>query len=133
MTKLFENVKYNADISPGIQVVGVVNGAWIDMQNFHEATFVIQTGTLGASGTINAKIEEATDDIGTGASDIAAKFISTITTDDTSQYISVFTDDMDKNNNYRYLRAVVTISVADSAMSVVSLRSEAHHAPVINT
>ncbi len=67
-----------ATIDPASQPVGTVTTPWINAANFQAIIAMIQTGVMGASGTIDAKLQRATDASGTLAEDVPGKAITQI-------------------------------------------------------
>lgn len=88
---------------------------WVDMADFESALAVLMTGTVAATVSITAKLEQATSAAGAGAKDITGKSITTLTTADGDKQvlINVRGEELDVSNNFRYVRLSVTI--ADSA------------------
>lgn len=88
---------------------------WMDMGDFESALAILQAGTIAASVTINAKLEQATSAAGAGAKDITGKAITALVTGDSDKQalINVRGEELDAQNNFRYVRISVTIS--DSA------------------
>ena len=99
----------NAKPSELVAVVGNIdpdaNGAatyttgWVSMRDWHAVLAVVQAGDLGASATIDAKLEQATDGSGTGAKDVTGKAITQLTkagSDDNKQaLINCRADELD--------------------------------------
>lgn len=87
---------------------------WFDMSKFECALATIMTGTVAASVTITAKIEQATTSGGT-PKDVTGTSITALTTADGDKQvlINLRAEDLDAANNYRWARLSVTI--ADSA------------------
>jgi len=53
-------------IDPDATAASVVSTGWINMANFERLMAIIFAGTLGASATVDAKLEQATDGAGAG-------------------------------------------------------------------
>ena len=88
---------------------------WVDMSRFESLLSVLAAGTIAASVTINAKLEQATSAAGAGAKDITGKAITALTTADGDKQvlINLRGEEMDASGGFRYARLSVTIS--DSA------------------
>jgi hypothetical protein len=114
-------------IDPDAYAAGTYTTGWIDMQDYFSVLAVVLAGDLGASATINAKIEQATTSAGTGAKDVTGSAITALTqagADDNKQVaINLFQADLDRNNGYRWVRLSMTIGTAtsDAGAVVVSL------------
>lgn len=122
---LFPSVKaiVGGVIDPVVQSAGTVETAFVDMGLFEQAMAVLQTGTLVATSVVSAKLEQALDDTGTGVKDIAGKDIANLTAadsdDDKQVKIDVRSDELDVNNDFRFVRLSVTVATADAAIAAV--------------
>lgn len=120
-----------AAINPVSQGVGTVTTGWIDMQNWFRAMAVIQVGALGASATVDAKIQQATSSGGAGAKDVAGTLITQLTkagSDDNKQVvINLRPEDLDFNNAYRFVRLSLTVATAASLVSALVLGLDARY------
>src|SRR5438552_1384211 len=76
--KLSEQAALLATYDPVSQGAATVTTGWVAVKNFHRFMALIQTGVLGASATLDAKIQQAQDSSGTGAKDITGKSITQI-------------------------------------------------------
>lgn len=120
-----------AVINPVSQATGTVNTGWVDMQKFGALLAILAVGALGASGTVDAKIEQATDAAGAGAKEVAGSAITQLTkagTDDNKQVlINLRQEDLDKNNSFRFVRLSVTVGTAASLVSAILLAFNARY------
>ena len=64
--KCSELVSILATLDPVSQAAGTVTTGWLSVANFHALMAVLGTGVLGAAGTVDAKLQQALDAIGTG-------------------------------------------------------------------
>lgn len=87
---------------------------WIDATLFHNWLALVMVGAIAATGTTNAKIEQATDAAGTGGKDVVGKAITQFTdTDDNKQaLINLKQTDLDFNNGFKFIRLNITSAVA---------------------
>lgn len=114
-------------IDPDANTAATYTTGWIDMQDYGALIGVIMAGTLGSSGTVDGKFQQATDGSGTGVKDISGTSITQLTqagTDDDKQaLINVTTEDLDFNNGFRFVRLSMTVGTAtsDSAAIVLGL------------
>ena len=109
-----------ATIDPISQGVGTVSTPWINVVNFHTFLAVIQTGVLGASATLDAKVQQAQDNAGTGVKDITGKAIVQIlkaSGDNKQALINFKPEDVDNANNFGFVRLTLTVGVAASLVS----------------
>ncbi|MFZ5719208.1 MAG: hypothetical protein ACOY5Y_07040 [Pseudomonadota bacterium] len=115
-------------------VVGVVNpqsattvqtSGWIDASTFHKFMAIISVGAIAASGTVDAKLEQATASDGTGAKDVTGKAITQLTdagTDDNKQVIiNLKQTDLDFANDFQFFRLSITPATAAALISGVVL------------
>ncbi|QPI73926.1 hypothetical protein [Sphingobium sp. Cam5-1] len=118
-------------INPVSQAAGTVTTGWVDMQKFGTLLAILAVGALGADATVNAKIEQATDNAGAGAKDVAGLAITALTkagTDDNKQVlVNLRQEDLDKNNAFRFARLSVTVGTAASLISAVLLGFNARY------
>ena len=105
-------------IDPDVTAAGTVTTGWVDATTFHNFMAIALAGTLGASATLDAKLEQATDSSGTGAKDIAGKAITQLTKagsdDDKQAIINLRPDELDVNSDFTHFRLSVTIATATS-------------------
>jgi hypothetical protein len=109
-----------ATIDPISQGVGTVSTPWINVVNFHTFLAVIQTGVLGASATLDAKVQQAQDNAGTGVKDVTGKAIVQIlkaSGDNKQALINLKPEDVDNTNNFGFVRLTLTVGVAASLVS----------------
>jgi hypothetical protein len=109
-------------IDPDAQGTGDVSTGWVSAANFNTFMAVVMAGTLGASATLDAKIEQATDDSGTGAKDVTGKAITQLvkaSNDDDQAIIEFCGEDMDVDGGFTHVR--LTMSVGTAASDVAGL------------
>lgn len=107
-----------ATIDPSNQAVGTLNTAWISVANFHGLLALIETGTLGAAATVNAKLQQALDNTGTGAVDITGKAITALTQagggSNKQTLINLKPEEMDTIGGFGFVRLSLTVAAAAS-------------------
>ncbi len=123
--KASEQVAVVGRIDPDVTVASTVTSGWIAASKFHRFMAVVMAGTLGASATLNAKLEQATDSSGTGAKDITGKAITALTQagtdDDKDAIINLRPDELDLDNSFTHFRLSCTVAVATSDMGAIVL------------
>eukprot|EP01041_Mallomonas_annulata_P037122 gene37122-60363_t len=67
-----------ATIDPASQAAGAASTGWVPVANYFGFLALVQTGMLGTSATVDAKLQQALDSSGTGAKDISGKAITQI-------------------------------------------------------
>lgn len=93
----------------------VQTSAWVPVAQFQNFEALVQIGAITGSGTVDAKIQQATDSSGTSAKDITGKAITQVVGSANSNVqvrINVKQDDLDVNNAFTYIRLSITPAVA---------------------
>lgn len=119
-----ESVAVLATYDPVSQGAATVTTGWVDMKNFFAMLAVLQTGVMGASGTLDAKLQQAKDSGGTGAKDITSKAIAQIlkaSGDNKQALISVKAADLDTEGGFEFVRLSLTVGTAASLVSAIVL------------
>jgi hypothetical protein len=107
-------------INPISQGAGTANSAWVSVANYQRILAKIQTGVMGASATLDAKLQQATDSSGTGAKDITGKAITQIVKasgDNKTAFINAADTDLDLANGFNYVRLSMTVATAASLIN----------------
>lgn len=115
--KLNEQIAVLTTFDPASVAAGTVVTAWVPAANFHSMAAMIQTGVLGASATLDAKLRQATDAAGTGAKDVTGKAITQIVKasgDGKQASIEMRAEDLDVNNGFAFVALSVTVGTAAS-------------------
>ena len=121
-----------ATLDPASQAAGTVATAWISVANFHAFLAIVETGVLGASATLDAKIQQAQDSAGTGVKDVAGRSIVQIVKasgDNKQALINVKPDDLDNANGFVFVRLSLTVGVAASLVAGKLLGVHPRYAP----
>ena len=118
-------------IDPDLNTAGTVTTGWISAADFLTFMVIVLAGTLGSSGTLDAKIEEATDSSGTGAQDLTGKAITQLTQagsdSDKQAVINLFASDL--SDGFTHFRLSMTIATASSDSAGLVLGFDALQAP----
>jgi hypothetical protein len=89
---------------------------WVSMATLGSALATVMVGTISSSGTVDAKIEQATDGSGSNAKDVSGLAITQLTqagTDsDKDVEINVQPTDLDRANNFTHIRLTITPATA---------------------
>jgi hypothetical protein len=118
--KVSEALALLATFDPISQGAATVTTGWVDMRDVKRLLAVIQTGVMGASGTLDAKLQQATDSGGTGAKDITGKAITQIVKasgDNKQALINLTDDELDAANLFRFVRLSMTVGTAASLIA----------------
>jgi hypothetical protein len=106
-----------ATIDPASISAGTVTTGWVSAGNHHNLLAVIQTGALGTSATLDAKLQQASDSTGAGAKDVSGKAIAQIvkaTGDNKQALINLRPDELDVANGFAFVRLSLTVGTAAS-------------------
>lgn len=120
-------------IDPDANTAATYTTDWIDMSTFQMLMGVVMAGTLGASATLDAKFEQATDSSGSGAKDISGTDITQLTKagsdDDKQVVINLHSDDLDLANDFTHARLSMTVGTATSDVAALVLGMSPRYAP----
>lgn len=96
--------------------------AWVDATTFHNYMALVMVGAISASGTVDAKFQQATSNAGAGAKDIATppalnnKQITQLTQaggGSSSQILlNLRQEDLDIANGFKFIKLTITPAVA---------------------
>ena len=123
---MFPNAKGSEEFSilatfdPISQTAATVATGWVSVINHHAFLAIVQTGVMGASATLDAKIQQATDSSGTSAKDLTGKSITQIvkaTGDNKQALINFKAEDLDTANAFTYVKLSMTVGTATSIIS----------------
>ena len=131
-SKASEMLAVLATIDPASQAAGALSTGWVSVANHLGFLAVVQTGVLGTSATVDAKLQQALDSSGTGAKDISGKAITQIvkaTGDNKQALINLKPEDLDTVNGFGFVRVTVTVGVAASITSAQLLGVNPRFAP----
>ena len=131
-SKASEMLAVLATIDPATQSAGAVSTGWISVANHLGFLALVQTGVLGTSATVDAKLQQALDSAGTGAKDISGKAITQIvkaTGDNKQVLVNVKPEELDTVNGFGFVRLTVTVGVAASITSAQLLGVNPRYAP----
>lgn len=105
-----------AAIDPDAYAAGTYATGWVDMQAWFWLLAIVAAGDFVATGVLNAKIQQATDNAGAGAKDVAGLALTALTqagADDNKQaLINIQAGDLDFNNGFRFVRLSMTLTTA---------------------
>ena len=131
-SKASEMLAILATIDPASQAAGAISSGWVSAANHLGFLAVVQTGVLGSSATVDAKLQQALDATGTGAKDITGRAIIQIvkaTGDNKQALINVKPEDLDTVNGFGFVRVTVTVGAAASVTSAQLIGVNPRFAP----
>ncbi|MBD3387422.1 MAG: hypothetical protein GF414_00575 [Candidatus Altiarchaeales archaeon] len=93
------------------QTVGDHATACVDLAEFHRAFILIVTGDAATDATLDVAIHQATDTDCSDAKEMTSKAITQLTDADEDAYvgIEIQTEEMDLDNGFHTLKAIVTV------------------------
>lgn len=130
--RLAEILSALASIDPVSQAAGTITTGWIPAANHERFLATVQTGVMGAAGTVDAKLQQATDNVGTGVKDVAGKAIVQILKaagDNKQALINMRAEELDLANNFTFFRLSITVGVAASLVSALVQAGVAKNLP----
>lgn len=119
-------------IDPDAAGVGTQTTDWISLSAFQSIMAIVMAGTLGASATLDAKLEQAQDASGTGAKDVAGSNITQLvkaSDDDKQAAIECWAEDLDIANDFTHVRLSMTVGTATSDCSAIVLGMNSRYGP----
>jgi len=119
-------------LDPSSAAAATAVTSWVPVATFHSMLAVIQTGVLGTSATIDAKMRQATDSSGTGAKDVTGRAVVQIvkaTGDSKQALINMRCDEIDTNNAFTHVALSVTVGTAASIYNAMLLGMNPRFAP----
>jgi hypothetical protein len=128
---LGESIAILGTIDPKDLATSAVNSDYCDCAKYGKVSAFILIGAI--TGTIDAKLQQASDSSGTGVKDITGKSITQLAaTDDNKQaVISVDVSELDLANDFTHVRCVVTPTGGTTNFGgVAMLGGDARFSPV---
>lgn len=119
-------------IDPASTAASTVLTAYVPVAKWHTIVAILQTGALGASATVDAKLRQATDGSGTGVKDITGKSITQLVKashDNKQVVIECKADDLDTANGFTHVALSVTVGTAASLISALLLGTNPRYMP----
>jgi hypothetical protein len=132
--KISEALAVLGAINPSPQAAGSLTTGWISLANAERILGVIQIGTFGASATVDANIQQATDTNGTGAKAITGKAIATMSSaeaggNNVQATIDLRADELDTANGFCTVNLTITVGVAATETAGLLLAGGTRFAP----
>jgi hypothetical protein len=122
-----------AVISPQSASAGTYTSGWVSMATVSRVYAALAIGAITGSGTVNAKLQQASDSGGTGAKDVTGAAMTEIVGSANSNQrvtIEVRQAQLDVANNFTHVRLSVTTAVAASLICAIVQGNNAKYAPL---
>lgn len=122
--RISEALAVLATIDPVSQGAGTVTTGWVDMRDCKRLLAIVGVGVMTATGTVDAKLQQATDSGGTGVKDITGKAITQLLAaggNNRQVEINLADDELDVTNLFRFVRLSITVATAASLINALLL------------
>ena len=118
-----EKVAVVGTVDPDANATGDFATDWIAMGNYQQVMFVVMTGIIVGTGTVDFKVQEADDSTGGNAATLAsgALTITQLTTASNDKQVVVNVDSEQLSNTFTHIRGVMTITTAGADSAVLAL------------
>lgn len=124
-------------LDPVSQAAATVTTGWVSMADFNSLMALLMVGALGASATVDAKLQQASDSSGTGAKDITGKAITQLTqagSDSNKQVIiNCRAEELDVDGGFNHVRLSVTVGTAACLIAAAVFGFDARYAPAADS
>lgn len=111
-------------VDPVSQGVGSPAQVWTNVANFHSFLALLDVGVFGAVATVDFKLQQATDNAGTGAKDITNKAITQLLAaggNNRQAMINCRASDLDQANSFNFISFKATVGTAATLLSAYML------------
>jgi hypothetical protein len=122
--KLSEALAVLATIDPASQAASTVSTGWLDTKQYLALLAIVDVGVFGASATVDANIQQATDGTGTGAKLVTGKSITQLLAaggNNRQVEINIKPDELDVANSFEWIRLNVVVGTAATQTSAIVL------------
>ena len=134
-SKVYEKMAPLAYLHPANRSTAQATG-WVSLRDYHRAWVVLNVGVIAAGTTLDLSLQQATDTAGTGAKALVpAKSITQLTDSDDNCLVCIElqTSELDENNSFDCIRAVLTTAVSTAYSSLMVYGVEPRFLPVPTT
>ncbi len=114
------------EIDPVSQAIGTVTSGAVDMSKFHRVMFAVMVGSVGAAGTVDAKLQQSATGTG-GWTDVTGSNITTVTAGDKIVTLEMRSDQL--STGQRYVRLSITVGGNAVLIAALPLGGEAIQKP----
>ena len=122
-------------IDPEAMTAGTTAGDAIDMSVHDQVMFIVMTGNLGASGTVDFQVKESSESGGTYHK-ISGKSITQMTEATSTRYDSQAVVNVKASElavDHRYIKGYLAIGTATSDVAVLALASNSRFSDAVYT
>lgn len=133
--KASEQIGVLAAINPSSQAAGAANSGWVPLADFQKLLAIVQVGAFGAAATVDAKIQQAQDNAGTGAKDVAGAAIAQMAAaggNNVQAEINLDAAQLDVEGGFGFVQLSVTVGAAATETAALLLGFNPRFAPPAN-
>lgn len=115
-----EHLSVLATIDPVSQVAATVTTGWVSAANFFAFMALLGVGAMTATCTVDAKFQQATDNIGTGVKDVTGKAITQLLAaggNNRQVLLNMKAADLDVEGQFKFIRLSVTVGTAATLLN----------------
>lgn len=118
-----EKVAVVGTVDPDANATGALATDWIAMDDFQQVMFVIMTGILVGTATVDFIVQEADDSTGGNAATLASGTlnITQLTTASNDSQVIVNVDSEQLSNTFTHVRGVMTLTTQSGDTAVLAL------------
>lgn len=116
-------------VNPASQSVGAVETAAIDASKFFKVVFVLQTGVLGTSATVDFVVKGDAASGGAYATTLKTATQIVKASGDNKQVVAEVTSEELGQAGLRYVKGVATVGTAASILGMVALGVDGRYKP----
>ena len=119
---------------PAVKTAAAYSTAYVNLANHQRVFYLLATGTMVATSTINLQIWQATSAAGAGAKVVVGKAITALTAaggdGDDLCGIEVRTEELDVDGKFSFVAGILTVANAASAVTLIPLYGCSNYPPV---
>jgi hypothetical protein len=109
------------------------SSGWVSFGNHARMVFVMSVGAIAATGTLNMKVQKATNGTGTGAIDMTGKAIVQLADSADNIVVAIDVREEELGGSFSHVRVVATPATAAAIFGVLGIGFDPTHAPVPQT
>lgn len=119
---------------PAVKTPAAYTTAYVNLANHQRVFYILLTGTMVATSTVDLQIWQATDAAGSAAKVIAGKAITTLTAaggdGGDAVGIEVRTEELDVDGGFAFVAGILTVNTANCAATLLPLYGCSNYPPV---
>lgn len=116
-----EKVAVVGTVDPDAAATGAFNTDWVNMKNYQQAMFILLTGILVTTTTVDFKIQEAKTSTGGSVADLSGFAITQLDTDGNDSQAIINIETQDLSDQFDFVRGVLTLTLDAGDTAVLAL------------